>query len=91
MILSTEHFNYDMNKRMLVQEISSLPNFRFKNIGNDKGITVISAHSAKKVNFAIHKVDSNEDGIQGWRLIPTRNEIKKNPKLHGLSVLIIND
>jgi hypothetical protein len=91
-MLSTEHFNYDKTSKTFIQEVSSLPSFRWEFFPKgDKGFTLISHKTTKKVKFALYKQDTSHEGeTTGWRLRPIDSEIKKNPKLEGVTVLIIN-
>jgi hypothetical protein len=50
----------------------------------------MSHKTAAKVDFVVFKTDGIED-IEGWWLRPTDYEIKKNPKLLNVKMLIIND
>lgn len=91
-MLSTEHFNYDKTSKTFIQEVSSLPSFRWEFFPKgDKGFTLISHKTAQKIKFALYAVDSDrERGITGWRLRPIDSELRSFPNLTGVTVLIIN-
>lgn len=92
-MISTTYFSYNPITKIFTTEISNLPSdFRWEFFPNDKGITVISHKTSEKVRFALYKVDTNTDGeIEGYRLKPIKSELKRNPKLEGVTILLIND
>lgn len=97
MLLSTAQFDYDPKERLLVAEISDLgKDFRFEQIypdSCDPGFTMVSAKTGDLVDFVEvgqDRSDSGED-IAGWRFEPKPEHVRRNPKVKGLRVLIIND
>jgi len=95
MILSSAQFHCGSKRLELVAEISELgPGFRFEQIYPDScdlGFTMVSARTGDMVDFVQVGTDKSGEDIAGWWFEPKPEHVKKNPKVAGMRVLIIND
>jgi hypothetical protein len=93
--VSSKKFNWFADRRIFISEMSELPaGFRFEQIypdACDAGFRMVSHRTGEEVKFAMSATDMNGDEVAGWRFEPTRDCIRRNPRLAGISCLIIND
>ena len=96
---SSSDFDYNRETKTFVQEISSLSQGSTKQVFSqvyddacDEGFRIVSKVTGKSVVYVVDGHDYNADNeIQGWRLIPTRDSIRRVPECKGTHVLVIND
>lgn len=96
---STCEFSYSRVTKTLCAELSTLA--RGKQIPGmqpiyddaaDEGICLRSHVTGAIVRFYHSSTDDDSDGdVAGWRFLPIAEDVRKNPALKGLSMLIIND
>jgi hypothetical protein len=89
----TKRFSWDCVRRTLVAEASTLgykgPR-RIYDDAADVGIALLS-EMGNTVRFYLSKRDVCGEDVAGWRFEPIAEDVRKHPRLKGLSVLIIND
>jgi hypothetical protein len=92
-------FSYDREQKMFTEEISTLSQGGRRQVFSqvyddacDEGFKMISKVTGKIVYYVVDSEDRDgENELQGWRLVPTRDSIRRVPECKGTSVLIIND
>jgi hypothetical protein len=57
----------------------------------DEGLILVSDKTGREVEFVVDSIDKSDGDIAGWRLVPTKESIRKVPSARGLRMLIIND
>ena len=93
-MVSTNKFHYHSGEKLFTQEISSLGNFSFGQIypdACDEGFILVSHKTGAKITLYVSKCDMDGIEILGWHLKPTPESVKKNPRISGIRMLIIND
>jgi len=103
---SSKDFDYSAENKMFSQEMSMLDKGGKRQVFSqvyddacDEGFKMISKATGKAVYYVVDSEDrdgENEDRdgeneILGWRLVPTRDSIRRVPECKGTHVLIIND
>lgn len=98
MQFSTAMFYWTPEDGLFSQEISSLCDDPRVNIFErlypdacDQGIILISAVSGKKATYYVDSTDTHHGEVAGWRLLPTPETIRDQPRLKNTKILIIND
>lgn len=93
-------FDFDRATKLFTTEISmlcegqrQLPVFtQIYDDACDVGLKLVSDKTGKEVVFYLDTEDRDgENEIQGWRLKPTTESIRKVPECKDLTMLIIND
>jgi hypothetical protein len=95
----SSEFEYNPKTRTLVQEISTLSQGGSKQVFSrvyddacDEGFKIVSKVTAHAVVYVVDGHDTNADNeIQGWRLVPTQDSVRRVPACKGTHVLVIND
>ena len=91
---NTRQFTYDgLNKRFAadVSDLGSNPFVQVYPDALDQGIRVVSEKTDQEAIFVVDRENYNDDGLQHWMLIPTRDSVKKNPTLRGVSMILFNN
>ena len=94
--VSSQLFDWNSDRRIFVAESSDLPtDFRFESVyqfgATQAGFTMVSDASGDAVRFVMSSIDKSGGDVAGWRFVPSRDSIKRIPKLAGVTALIIND
>jgi len=93
--VSSRQFSYDKNKKSFVAEISSLGSNPFIQIypdACDEGIVMESENTGRSARFVVaDTLRSGEGEILYWKLIPTDETLRKNPRLTGHEITLFND
>ena len=85
--INTNQMMHTADRRIFITEASDVGI-----IVPTKNILVTSARTGNKTNWFFHSADVTPEGeTTGWRYRPTDLAVKKYPRLHGYSLLIIND
>jgi len=93
-------FTYSVASKSFSTEISTLsanvPNGRvFHQVypdACDQGLTLISDLTGKAVDYAVDRYIYGPEGeLDAWKLVPTRESIRKVPSVKGTSMTIFND
>lgn len=93
--VSSRQFSYDKTQKSFVAEISSLGSNPFIQIypdACDEGIVMESEKTGRSARFAVEDtLRSSEGEILYWKLVPTAETLRKNPRLAGHEITIFND
>lgn len=56
----------------------------------DEGIVLTNPKTGQSVPFYLSKVDRNEGDVFGWRFEVLPESVRKDKRLSGLKILIVN-
>jgi len=94
----SKQFDWHADTQTFVEEISTLSQGGkvrvFSQVYDDacdEGFVMISSKTGQRVVYVVDGHDMNDGDIMGWKLIPTRDSIRRVPSCKGTKVLIIND
>lgn len=95
---TTRDFSYNDAKKSFVSEASTLTRggrcslfHQIYQDSCDEGLILISDKTGAEVKFVVDNTETREGDILCWKLVPLDEEVRKNPRLKGVTMTIFND
>jgi len=93
--ISTLRVSYNKDSRVFVADISDFgPGFKFGQVypdSCDEGMRLVSHKTGHEADFVVVDAETNDGDVLCWKLSATRQAVRRNPNLAGVTMTIYND